>query len=81
VEWKGDTGKKNPEQWDSCVVASNASSGVASKLICICYFDFTLSWEYDKRLWHTFFYVFSCMCIFDGTHSIYYLLLNVILFI
>jgi succinate-acetate transporter protein len=31
---------------------------VASKLICIWYFDFNFFWEYDKRLWHTFVYMF-----------------------
>ena len=58
LDWKWETGDKNKEQWVSCVVTSKRSSYVASKLICICYFDFNGCWEHDKRMWHTFVHMF-----------------------
>ena len=67
LDWKRETRDTNPEYWGSCVVASNASSYVARKLICIFYFDFNDCWEYDKI------HLFAClsfMGIFYGANSI-----------
>jgi hypothetical protein len=70
MEWKEDTSDKNPEQWDSYVVASNVSSCVASKLIYICYFDFNIYWYMIRDCDIHLFKCFSIMAIFYGAHSI-----------